>query len=176
MSNIIRKTVATVAASLAVAGLGATTTHAAEQGLPKSDRAAVKQANKECQPVTDDVSFEFCVLGAFSQITGKIYGGEDYEINSKGNVTVTRTQTPVKVKATKATKRDQKHLKLAVKQADYGVAPELDAQYMYVIVGTFIAERGRYISDSWVTFGENGDRPRLTRHSVRVTDTVPRDE
>lgn len=164
--SIIRKTIATAVAAVAITSAGTMPAEAAS--LTKGDRAAVKQANKECQPVTDDVSFELCVLGAFSQITGKVYGQEDYEINSKGNVTVTRTQTPVKVRVTKATKRDQKHIRLAVKQADYGVNPELDAQWMYVLVGTFILDRGRYISDSWVEFDEKTGAPSLTRHSVRV--------
>lgn len=57
----------------------------------KHDKKVMKAANKTCRKITDDVTWEFCVVGAFhlgdaDSKTRRVLTVDDYKINNKGQI------------------------------------------------------------------------------------------
>lgn len=52
----------------------------------KSDYKAMRAANAACEAISDDYTYEACVVGDFTLTTGKLLTSEGYEYDDAGSV------------------------------------------------------------------------------------------
>lgn len=170
MSKLSTRIAAVALSTVALAGIASTANAATTTSAPtKADKVAMVASNKVCAPVTDDYGYEACVLGEFVQRTGRMYVGGDYSYKADGTIKLDRAARVI------ASTRDDRSpsvpdkaaIKISKQEADYATTADQDAQYIDVIVGDFILDRGRFINEDMLTFKANGTVG-LSQHSVWV--------
>jgi hypothetical protein len=72
----LKRTFATIAATLAMVSVGSTAF--AATGPSKADKAAAVTAGHKCDTIADDVTWEACNLGMFIMIRNRAITGDDY--------------------------------------------------------------------------------------------------
>jgi hypothetical protein len=90
----MRKIIAVVVLS-AIAVTGAATGAQAKSKVGKADRAAMSRANDTCWAITDDSTFENCVIGAFVLDRGRAVTDADYTYNSAGRIVLTHASRKI---------------------------------------------------------------------------------
>lgn len=169
----LKRTLAIIGATLTLTGVAsaanASTTH---HPVTKADKRALHVANTECAPITDDVTWEACVIGDVQTLrvtrnkrTGHVtsartFTDADYET---GDVVKALHGThSVSLKVRKVSKADKRAIRDANSECAYLLADDTTSDlWEACIVGMFTSDTGRVITlndyHDVETYGPDGE-------------------